>query len=568
MTTATRTKTAEKSSFSELFYAYNYMVGLAFVRYARRFFRGLGRLFRRLFAPLLRRMRLRRRWLRHRRYLFRQRLKSGREELRRAGKEGNPFKRIGVFFRLAFRAVRRYDASLHFVWRLVGPALALAVLAITVGVWSHTAFCLSLTYAGQELGYIENTDVYDRAAAMARGRVVNVNNSFSVEEVPTVAIAVQRAEPLLDDGALCDAILGTAGDAITEASGLYVDGQFAGAMDSASALEGLLNTIKSAYYDNTDPDQRAEFVQDVYTVDGLFPTETVVDATALKTRLTAQEVAEKSYTVQSGDTIIAIAVKNNMTTAELRRMNPAIADTDTVFAGQQLVVQQPQSFLQVKMVKTIRYAEDIEYKTQTVYNADKPVTYSKVKTRGVKGSQDVVAEITYMDGTEVSRKVISTTVTKQPVTQVEEQGTKKVRSVDGTEVEVGDGITTGSMTWPVPICHNMSRGFRRGHYGIDICNGPVTVRGKAAVAADGGRVIYASTGWNGGYGNVIKIQHSNGLITVYAHLQTIKVVQGQTVSRGQTIALIGSTGSSSGPHLHFEVIKNGARVNPLNYVKP
>ena len=94
------------------------------------------------------------------------------------------------------------------------------------------------------------------------------------------------------------------------------------------------------------------------------------------------------------------------------------------------------------------------------------------------------------------------------------------------------------------------------------------VLGKPAVAADGGVVIQAATGWNGGYGNVVKIRHSNGLITVYAHLQTVKVVTGQSVSRGQTIGLIGNTGYSFGPHLHFEVIKNGVKVNPIYYVKP
>jgi len=92
------------------------------------------------------------------------------------------------------------------------------------------------------------------------------------------------------------------------------------------------------------------------------------------------------------------------------------------------------------------------------------------------------------------------------------------------------------------------------------------VLGKPAVAADGGKVIHA--GWYYDYGYTVKIQHANGLVTLYAHLQTVKVVKGQQVSRGQTIGLIGSTGRSTGPHLHFEVIKNGVRVNPLNYVKP
>ena len=145
-----------------------------------------------------------------------------------------------------------------------------------------------------------------------------------------------------------------------------------------------------------------------------------------------------------------------------------------------------------------------------------------------------------------------------------ERGTQRVQSSSGFEVVQGDGQTTGTMIWPVPICHNMSRGFSSGHRALDIANGPVTVRGKPAIAADGGKVIYA--GWYGGYGNMVKIQHSNGLITLYAHLQSIRVVMGQDVTQGQTVGLIGSTGNSTGPHLHFEVWRNGVRVNPLNYV--
>ena len=67
---------------------------------------------------------------------------------------------------------------------------------------------------------------------------------------------------------------------------------------------------------------------------------------------------------------------------------------------------------------------------------------------------------------------------------------------------------------------------------------------------------------------MIRIRHSNGLETVYAHCHSLSVVTGQKVTRGQVIGIIGSSGRSSGPHLHFEVWKNGKRVNPLNYVKP
>lgn len=485
-------------------------------------------------------------------------------ELRVDGRGG--FKSfVACLRRILKRNGREYREELLTLWRLTGPVLAAVALIITLQVWSNVQFSLTLTYAGQELGEIQSEQVYTAAASLANQRVMNVDNSFSVEAAPKLAVTVNRAETLSEQE-LCDAILRTAGDSITEGSGLYVGGSFVGAMPSAEGLDALLDGIKSAYYDKNDPDQRAEFVQEVETVDGLFPKLAVTDERTLKDKLTDQAVVEKTYTVQAGDTLSGIAQKHDMTTAELRALNKAYASTDMVHIGDVLTIRRPESFLQVKVIKTIRYTEKIDYSTQYVNRSDWYVTKSQVKTKGQEGSQDIVAEVTYLDGVEQGRTVVSRTVTKEPVTKVVERGTKKVYSSGGTMIQQGDGVSHGSMLWPVPICHNMSRGYFRGHYAIDIANGPVTVRNKPCVAADGGTVVYA--GWYYGYGNYVKIRHANGLETAYAHLNSISVVKGQQVSRGQQVGLIGNTGNSFGPHLHFEVIRNGVRVNPLNYVRP
>ena len=73
-------------------------------------------------------------------------------------------------------------------------------------------------------------------------------------------------------------------------------------------------------------------------------------------------------------------------------------------------------------------------------------------------------------------------------------------------------------------------------------------------------------GWGGGYGNVIYINHPDGTQTRYAHLSKVLVSPGQYVSQGQKIALSGNTGVSTGPHVHFEIVINGSRVNPLKYL--
>ena len=98
------------------------------------------------------------------------------------------------------------------------------------------------------------------------------------------------------------------------------------------------------------------------------------------------------------------------------------------------------------------------------------------------------------------------------------------------------------------------------HEGIDI--GAAT--GTPIYAAAGGTVIYA--GWESGYGNLTVIDHGNGLATAYGHQSQIAVSNGQTVSRGQLTGYVGSTGHSTGPHLHFEVRVNGTPVNPLSYL--
>lgn len=99
------------------------------------------------------------------------------------------------------------------------------------------------------------------------------------------------------------------------------------------------------------------------------------------------------------------------------------------------------------------------------------------------------------------------------------------------------------------------------HPGIDIAND----YGTPVVATADGTVIDA--GWNaGGYGNMVEIDHGNGYVTRYAHFQQVIVSVGQHVNRGQVIALMGSTGFSTGPHVHYEIFVNGQRVNPAGYL--
>lgn len=111
-----------------------------------------------------------------------------------------------------------------------------------------------------------------------------------------------------------------------------------------------------------------------------------------------------------------------------------------------------------------------------------------------------------------------------------------------------------------PLSHRgISQYFGRGHTGVDY----MANVGTPVMAAAGGKVVIISSGWSGGYGNQIVIDHGGGRATRYAHLSSFNVSSGETVSKGQVIAMSGNTGRSTGPHLHFELIIGGRPVNPL-----
>ena len=125
-------------------------------------------------------------------------------------------------------------------------------------------------------------------------------------------------------------------------------------------------------------------------------------------------------------------------------------------------------------------------------------------------------------------------------------------SAQGMEMPVVGRISSGFGERFHPIL-----GYRRMHDGIDLA----APYGTPVVAAADGRVVTA--GWHGGYGREVALAHSGGIETIYGHMSRIAVVQGANVRRGQVIGYVGSTGLSTGPHLHYEVHRDGRLVNPL-----
>lgn len=261
---------------------------------------------------------------------------------------------------------------------------------------------------------------------------------------------------------------------------------------------------------------------------------------------------EKKYTVQKGDAIETIAHDHGLKLNEILVLNPGLTADSILRIGEKINVTELTPFIEVMVEKETNRKESIPYTTKTVENSSKPKGQTKVKQDGKNGTQSVTYRITEQNGTESKKEIVNKKILEQPVNRLVEKGTKVLPSRG-----------EGSFAWPTVGGYISSQmGYRWGklHKGIDIAR----PSNRTIKAADNGVVV--SAGWGNGYGNRIIIDHKNGYRTLYGHMSSLKVKAGQTVSKGTAIGVMGSTGDSTGIHLHFEVYKNGSLVNPLKYV--
>jgi murein DD-endopeptidase MepM/ murein hydrolase activator NlpD len=217
--------------------------------------------------------------------------------------------------------------------------------------------------------------------------------------------------------------------------------------------------------------------------------------------------------------------------------------------------------LQVKTVSTVTSEKAIAYSTKTQNRSDQYVGYTRVVKTGSNGVRRTVEKLETVNGAEAARTLVSSEVVKEPVARVIEQGTKVAYA----------SATEKAQAKAAGFIYPMKRGDvkkvtaywgdGRGHKGVDLAGDT----GSPIFASKEGTVIFA--GWDGNYGYSVVIDHGNGFKTRYAHNSALCVKKGATVSQGQQIAKLGNTGRSTGPHLHFEILKNDKQVNPSAYIK-
>ncbi|MDR7854985.1 M23 family metallopeptidase [Tissierella sp.] len=328
-----------------------------------------------------------------------------------------------------------------------------------------------------------------------------------------------------------------------------------GALKTKEEIDNIIKRIEEPYREMIKEDsniKEVKIVEKVEIVKENMPLYKIGDAEELYNHLLTSSEEIRIHTVEVGESLWTISKIYGLSVDELTAANQD-KNPDKLQIGDEVKLVVPKSILTVATVAQVEYMENVKYETEYEYNDNMYKNEKKTKVAGASGLSKIVANEIKHNGILVEKEIVSAEVLEEPVTQIIIKGTK----------EVPKTAATGAFLMPTRGRISSRYGMRSGrmHTGLDIA----AKKGTAINAADGGKVVYV--GYKGAYGNMVEIDHGNGFKTRYAHLSKILVSVGTKVYKGQHIGNMGSTGRSTGSHLHFEVLKNGKSQNPGNYVK-
>ena len=495
--------------------------------------------------------------------------KVGSAELSRKKRESGSKASFGAFMRFLGRAIfgKRGLAVTLFNYAL--PVVSCIFLFNIITYATNQTYAIKLTVNGNFVGYIDDETVYTDAEQMLQERINYTGATTDVVTFThTFEVDMVGYGSTLSTYQVTDRMLQLLDKQIEYGFGVYIGDAYYGTLydnkRTESALEGLLNN-----YRTDNPKESVVFEKEIQFVPGLYLSESFVNEDSLISLLTSNRTVAAYYTAVEGDAPAAIVSKTGLSYDELARLNPGFSESTRIYVGDKFMITQDEPYLNVIITREEQYNEAIPYDTEYISTNKRFKDDNLITVPGVNGESAVVANVSYINGVEVARSVLSRVTLKAPVTRVIAKGTmeRPTISANATTTEAGKFI------WPLPYGTGTASygwGGYPGHTGQDI----LAAYGTPIFAVDSGVVttIYYEPNanyltCNGGYGNLVVITHDNGLQTYYAHCSAIAdIYVGQRVTAGENIAFVGSTGRSYGNHLHIEVHKNGYKVDPTPYL--
>lgn len=488
-----------------------------------------------------------------------QRLRQSQEERLALAEELGPKAVRKEKSRIWRESLRLVCKILGTVFNYVAPVVSFIILVGLIHENTNLQFALEVEYNDKMIGYIEKESDFDESEKIMQSRIVYEEYQPPLDTVPKYTLKVIDEEELSTVNEIADELIAASGNEITEASGLYVDGVFYGAVEDAAPIRALLDSMLDQYRTGSE-NERVDFVQDVELSKGLYLLSSLVEPEEMEAVLTSEVEGEVTYTVVEGDAPTLISQKMDIPYSQLKALNPGIEES--LLVGQEVLISNQVNFLTVKRTVTEVYEEDIPFGTEEVVDANYAKGYQAVRSSGVLGKRLVTADVVYVNGLEEDRTEVDSVVLKEPVDQVVTVGTAEPIQVLSSSSGGSAAGSSGGFIWPVDGGH-VTCGINGywGHTGMDIGAN----RGTVIRAAASGTVVKAVRQYYA-YGIHVKISHGNGIYTLYAHMSQLAVSYGDYVQQGQIIGYVGMTGNASGNHCHFEIIINGRFMDPAKYI--
>lgn len=465
---------------------------------------------------------------------------------------------------------------------------------------------------GQDIGTVDNIEdinkLYERKQAEYEQQYPEASIELLTDVVTTEL--EEAYKPVVNASSTLDK-LDQLVQVKSEGVELTVNGQVLAVVKDAATADSVLKDIKQQYVPEVATETKLKkvslstsrnktmalktqtkvesfnFQEKIETVSVNTTPDQVVTAEQALELLTTGAEEPTIYTVKAGDTISSIAKKFGITSKQLFTNNIGVEEKKLQI-GMKLNVTVTNLPLTAKTVETVTEEIAIKPGTEVRKSADLLVGVTKTVYAGQDGKKLMTYKVTRENGRIIQKEWLGQEVTLAAKDKVVLKGTKvkvikavvKVSSNNSnsstststrssskkatvTKTSFSKQVSNNSMfAWPVSgysLSSTYGTRWNKMHKGIDIVSSKRTI-----MAAASGKVTFA--GVKSGYGNCIVVEHSDGYETLYGHLKSISVDKGDKVSQGSTLGIMGSTGHSTGVHLHFEIHLNGSIKNPLNYL--
>ena len=432
------------------------------------------------------------------------------------------------------------------------------ITALFVGAYIFNAasqkVVLNVSYDGIEMGSVENCKVIDDVITSVEETLSGTSGiSMRLSGNVTYSASKVASPEYVCSSELYSDILSEAKKDYVTAYGLYIDGTLIAPLESKVEIEAVLSEISGG--------DRAEIANGIQVLKQDYHKSSIKTAEQLKQILGSVSKPREEVMVMS--TGKHVGTDTHETAVTVLRNIPAPINTENVDFSNAYAIDDSEKLLEISY-RTEEYEEKTvvsEFETRYEYDPNMYVTSKYVKQQGKNGTKKITEKIIYINGVEESRTVVGEEVIRETSDKVVMCGLKPIpESAPDSE---------SFLVWPYdgeinePFGWRWRDGYQEYHAGIDM-RGP---RGTPVLAAGSG-VIEKAGNFHNGYGNMIIIHHADGKQTFYAHLNDIYVSAGDVVTQGTIIGEIGSTGDSTGNHLHFEVRVNGTPDNPLKHLVP